>query len=213
MSLPGSPLATLPPIVPTVADLRIGNDERGFAEEGDPGGQEVGGDNLSLGGHRADDDVAAVGLDPLEIADRAEVDQMRGSGQPELHHRDEAVAAGKRAGVLAEIGKQGHGLADGFRAVVGETAWNHGFLPAVRRPDLLPGRSTQPILLMFGSGRSLDQRVAETRQVSQSGKRLHELRLGLHELRQVFLPSPGRLRLPGSGCDGAGRSCDRPDGL
>jgi hypothetical protein len=31
MSLPGSPLATLPPRVPLIADLRIGDQQGGFA--------------------------------------------------------------------------------------------------------------------------------------------------------------------------------------
>ena len=52
-----------------------------------------------------------------------------GAASLELHHRDEAVAAGERAGVLAEIGEQGDGFLDGFGAVVGECAWDHGFLP------------------------------------------------------------------------------------
>ena len=67
--------------------------------------------------------------DALELADAAEVDQMLGRGQPQLHHRDEAVAAGERPRVLAEIGEHGHGLGDGFRAVIGEWAWDHGILP------------------------------------------------------------------------------------
>ena len=59
-----------------------------------------------LGGHGADHDVAAVGADALEVADAAEIDQMLRRGQPQLHHRDQAVAAGQRPGVLAEIGEQ-----------------------------------------------------------------------------------------------------------
>ena len=34
------------------------------------------------GRHRADDDVAAVGADALEVADAAEVDEMGRRGEP-----------------------------------------------------------------------------------------------------------------------------------
>ena len=96
-------------------------------------------------GHRADDDVAAVGADALEVADAAEVDEMGRRRQPQLHHRDEAVAAGERPGVLAEIGEQGDGFVDGFRAVVGECAWNHGFLPGrLSRSGSPPGGADGP---------------------------------------------------------------------
>ena len=92
-----------------------------------------------LGDVGADDDVAAVRADALQVGDAAEVDEMRRRGEPELHHGNEAVAAAERARVLAEIGKQRDGFVDGFRAVVGECAWNHGFLRSGLAPtDLRP---------------------------------------------------------------------------
>ena len=97
-----------------------------------------------LGGHRPDDDVVAVGADALEVGDAAEVDEMARCRQPELHHRDQAVAAGERPGVVAEIGEQRHGIGDGFRAVVGECAWNHGFLPAALAAGSPPGFTRGP---------------------------------------------------------------------
>ena len=98
-------------------------------------GEQVRGDDLVLGGHRADDDVVAVGADALEVADAGEVDEVGRRREPQLHHRDQAMAAGKRAGVVAEIGEQGDGVGDGFRAVVGECAWNHGCPPG--RPPVI----------------------------------------------------------------------------
>jgi hypothetical protein len=38
------------------------------------------------------------------------------------------VPAAERAGIFAEIGEQRDGFVDGFWAVVGECAWDHGFL-------------------------------------------------------------------------------------
>ncbi len=66
-----------------------------------------------LGRHRADDDVVAVGADAFEIGDAAEIDQVRRRGEAKLHHRDEAVAAGERAAVVAELRKQADGFFDG----------------------------------------------------------------------------------------------------
>ena len=82
-----------------------------------------------LRGHGADDDIGAVGPDSLEIANAAEVDEMPRRRQPKLHDRDQAVAAGEWPGVVAEIGEERDGVLYGFRAVVGECARYHGFLP------------------------------------------------------------------------------------
>ena len=51
--------------------------------------------------------------DAFEIGDAGEIDQMRGRRQPQLHHRNEAVAAGKRPAVVAQFGEQADGFRDG----------------------------------------------------------------------------------------------------
>ena len=66
-----------------------------------------------LGRHGADDDVVAVGADAFEVGDAGEIDQMRRRRQPQLHHRDKAVAAGQRPAVVAEFGEQADGFLDG----------------------------------------------------------------------------------------------------
>ena len=81
--------------------------------------------------------------DALELADAAEIDQMLRRGQAKLHHGDQAVAAGERPGVVAEIGQQADRLGDGFRAMIGEGAWYHGILLACASvrptsPDSVP---------------------------------------------------------------------------
>ncbi len=109
---------------------------RGFAEERHLRGGQVRLDQLVLGGHGADDEVVAVGADAFEVGDAGKIDQMGRRGEAELHHRDEAMAAGERPGVVAEIGKQRQRIGNGLRAVVGEGAWYHGFLP---RPSASAG--------------------------------------------------------------------------
>ena len=120
MSLPGSPFATLPPSVPTIAHLRVGDLQRGLAQQRDLLAEQVGADQLVLRRHRADDDVVAFLADPLEVGDAAEVDEIGGAREPQLHHRDEAVAAGEHAALLAEAGEQADRVIDGRRAMIGE---------------------------------------------------------------------------------------------
>ncbi len=86
-----------------------------------------------LGGHGADDDVAAIGLDALEVGNAAEIDQIGRGREAQLHHRDEAVAAGDGAGVLAELGEQTDGFLDRRRAMIVERPWYHGRPPPWHR--------------------------------------------------------------------------------
>ena len=96
-----------------IAHLRIGDLQRGFAQDRNFRAQQVGADQLMLGRHRADDDIVAVGADAFELGDAGEIDEMRRRREPQLHHRDEAVAAGKRAAVVAQFGEQTDGFLDG----------------------------------------------------------------------------------------------------
>ena len=88
-----------------IAHLRIGDLQRGLAQERDLGGEKLGGDQLVLGRHGADDDVAAVGADALELGDAGEIDEVRRRGEAQLHHRDQAVAAGERRGRRRRVGR------------------------------------------------------------------------------------------------------------
>jgi hypothetical protein len=49
--------------------------------------------------------------------------------EPQLHHRDETVAAGERAGIITQLAQQTDGFFDGCRAMIGESAWYHGHPP------------------------------------------------------------------------------------
>ena len=48
------------------------------------------------------------------------IDQVAGAREPQLHHRDQAVPAGERARLLAEIGEQADGVIERRRAMIGE---------------------------------------------------------------------------------------------
>ena len=65
-----------------------------------------------LGRHGADDDVVAIRADAFEVGNAGEIDQIRGRSQPQLHHRNEAVAAGQRPAVVAQFGEQAYGFRD-----------------------------------------------------------------------------------------------------
>ncbi len=56
---------------------------------------------LVLGGHRTDHDAIAFAADAFQAIDAVQIDQMFGRGEPELHHRHQAVAAGQQAGFVA----------------------------------------------------------------------------------------------------------------
>jgi hypothetical protein len=84
--------------------------------------------------HRADHDIIAVGTDTFEIGNTAEVDQIGRRGEAKLHHRDETVAAGERAAVVAQLCEQTNGFGNGRRTMIGESAWYHGHPPWRRCP-------------------------------------------------------------------------------
>src|SRR5262249_60102953 len=71
----------------------------------------------------------AVWLDALQLGEAAEVDEVRGTRQPQLHHRDQALAAGEHAAVVAVSSKQRSRLSDGLGAVIGEGSRDHGASP------------------------------------------------------------------------------------
>ena len=85
-----------------VAHLRIGDQKRRLMQDGQRFGDVVRRQQLMLGGHRADHNAVAVAADTLQRGDAMQIDQMFGAGEPKLHHRDQAVAASKRTGLLAQ---------------------------------------------------------------------------------------------------------------
>ena len=86
-------------------------------------------DQFVLRRHGADDDVVPVAAGAFELGNAGEIDQIRRRGEPQLHHRDEAVPAGERAAIVAELGEQADRFLDGFRAMVVKRSRNHGHPP------------------------------------------------------------------------------------
>jgi hypothetical protein len=64
-----------------------------------------------------------------------DVDEMFWPGEPQVHHRHEALAPGKRAAVFAELGKQVEGVLYAFSPVVLEGEGSHQRL----RQSKVPG--------------------------------------------------------------------------
>src|SRR5207244_3345340 len=85
---------------PTAANRRIADQRRDLGEDGELRLHHRRRLDLPVGGHRADREHVAVLLDPREPGDLAQVDQVLGLRQPQLHHRDQAVAAGEQLGVV-----------------------------------------------------------------------------------------------------------------
>ncbi len=63
--------------------------------------------------------------------DAVQIDQVGWRGEPELHHRDQTVAAGERAGVVAKVREQFHRIGQSRGPMVIEWARYHHLLPSV----------------------------------------------------------------------------------
>ena len=72
---------------------------------------------VPLAGHRADDQGAVLQVDPVE-PQLGKIDERRRPREPEVQHRDEALAAGQDLGLVAMFGKKSECLAEFVRVVV-----------------------------------------------------------------------------------------------
>ena len=86
-----------------------------------------------MGGERADAHARARPLDAGELLDAADVDQVGRLRQAQLHHRQQAVAAGEQLGVLLRA-EQVERLRDARGAVIVESCRIH------LRPSLATAR-------------------------------------------------------------------------
>src|SRR5439155_1109936 len=84
--------------------------------------------------YRADGDHALVFFDSRQAGHLAQVDEVLGLGQAELHHRNQAVTAGEDLGVV-ELAEQLESIRDAGRSVVLERGWIHGPLSFSDRPS------------------------------------------------------------------------------
>ncbi len=85
----------------------------------DRGADLGGGGDGGVGGGRTDAQLAAGGHDAAQLGDAAEVDEVGGRGQAQLHGAQQRLAAGEEAAVFG-TGQRGGGLRQRLRAVVAE---------------------------------------------------------------------------------------------
>jgi len=101
-----------------VADDRIGDHLLGVAEQGEVRGQQLGREQLDVPGECADPDLVALLAYEVQLREVVDVDQVLGAGQPQLHHRQQAVPAGDDSRVGAEPPKGCNGALDAGRSLV-----------------------------------------------------------------------------------------------
>ncbi len=101
-----------------VAHDRVGDHVLGVAEEREVLGEQLGLEQVDVAGQRADPDLAALLADVGELGQVVDVDQVLGVGQPQLHHRQQAVAACDDARLGAEPLERRDRALDAGRALV-----------------------------------------------------------------------------------------------
>ena len=104
-----------------VAHRRVGDHLLGLAHDREVPGEQVGLEDVAVARQRADPDLAALLADVAELGlERVDVDQVLGRREPQLHHRQQRVAAGDEPGLRAEPLQQRDRLVDARRARVVE---------------------------------------------------------------------------------------------
>jgi hypothetical protein len=100
---------------------------------------DVGREQRRVPGERADpQDVRLLG-DVPQLGDVVDVDQPLGPGEPQLHHRQQAVPAGDDAGLGTVAFEQFEHVGDaGGADVVERSRYLHGGTPFPRTPTLEP---------------------------------------------------------------------------
>src|ERR1700730_19158093 len=104
-----------------------------------------------LGGHRTNNDGAAVGVDAAQFAQILEIHQMARLGQAQLHHRDRAVPAGDDADIVTVAREDGEGLVEGPWTMILERRGYHNRAPPIvccanpeERPTIQPEYAAYP---------------------------------------------------------------------
>ena len=87
-------------------------------------GEQLRAEQVHVAGERADADLAVLLADVGELREVVDVDQVLGAGEPQLHHRQQAVAAGDDPRLGAEPLERRDGALDARRTLVLE--WRGG---------------------------------------------------------------------------------------
>ena len=131
----GSACPSEPPIVPR---LRTTGSAMTFSASwiiGNSRADDVGGQQVGVPGQGADPQPVAVDGDVPQFGEVVDVDQPLGPGQPELHHRQQAVPAGDDPGLGAVSFEEFEDVVDAGRAhVVERGRYLHGGTPFPRTP-------------------------------------------------------------------------------
>ena len=135
----GSQCATEPHSVPRLRTS--GSEIHGAADATAPNVRSDARD-VGVAHQRADPQVAVRPLERVEPGDAVDVDELRRGGEADLHHRDQALAAGEEAGVVTAFTFRRDRLLDGVRRDVVEPGREHVDPPLasllVRRGNDIP---------------------------------------------------------------------------
>ena len=93
--------------------------------------------DVHVAGQGADGDVVAAVADVRQVAEATDVDQHGRLGEAELHHRQQAVAAGDELGLVAVLADEADRLLRRLGADVVECCRDHGLPPGVAAVDEL----------------------------------------------------------------------------
>jgi hypothetical protein len=100
------------------------------AEDREPRREQVGLQDVDVPRERADPDLVALLAYVRELVQVVDVDEVLGIRQPQLHHRQQAVAAGDDACLRPEPLERLEGALDAGRAFVSEWGGGlHGLAP------------------------------------------------------------------------------------
>ena len=128
-----------------VAHERVGDDAARLGQERAVLAHEGRGLQLRLAHHGAQDEAVARARDAPQLPDAAEVHEVGGLGEAELHEREQALAPGEHLGLRAELFQQGDGRAELEGRVVVERCRVHADLVTSCRPDRVgPGGRSRP---------------------------------------------------------------------
>ncbi len=126
----GSAWHSEPPMVPRLRTTGSAITCLGVGEDREHRGQLGGLQQLAMSGHRTDPDLVDADAHVAELVVQVvDVDEVLEVGQPQLHHRDQAVAAGHQPRLVAEPLQQADRVVDAGGAFVVERCGNlHGGL-------------------------------------------------------------------------------------
>jgi hypothetical protein len=89
-----------------VAHLRIGDPARALDEQRHLRREQLGTQQVALGGPGADADLFARLRDAAQLGDLAQIDQVAWLREAKLHHRQQAVPSRQKLGLGTEIAEQ-----------------------------------------------------------------------------------------------------------